>query len=319
MDYLPSEDITKVIPKIQDAPSVLVRAAFTNIEAAWSLNTLVIEAFPHRLEEPYPSYCYTYGRYTFCSGEVSGTEASSWLLNKQGQLHGVSFQVPVLQSATQVGKAPSHDLAGEFAVSVPWPYMRYEITIPSVSASLQQDQAFLISEGCPFFPNFKVALCALVYGHTTQWDQAQQRVQPGKILFRQAVPDAWIEHVHVAPASLSVQVEGTQLRNTFLQVQAPPYAPFEQALRGGNTIDYPLPDGIPDQIWITVAREHTWLDYLVLDQRWPPFAANRPHLSFEPPDMATQIQATIGAQPLSSKRKPRQQRATVENNGGVCQ
>ncbi len=54
-----------------------------------------------------------------------------------------------------------------------------------------------------------------------------------------------------------------------------------------------LPNGIPDQIWITVTREHTWLDYLVLDQRWSPFTANRPHLSFEPPDMATHIQATI--------------------------
>lgn len=41
--YLTSEDVTTVIQKLQDVTSVLIRATFTNLEATWSLNTLVID------------------------------------------------------------------------------------------------------------------------------------------------------------------------------------------------------------------------------------------------------------------------------------
>jgi hypothetical protein len=186
MEFLPSEAVTTVAQKLREAPSVLVRAALVNMEAGWSLNTLVIEVFPHALQEPYPSYCYNYGRYAFCSGAVSGAEASSWILQGQGTLHGLSFQVPELpEQTTQVGKYPSHVPAVEFSTPVPWPYTRFEISIMSVNYALQQDQAFLISEGCPFFPNFQTALFALLYyGHVSEWDQAQNRSQQGKILIR---------------------------------------------------------------------------------------------------------------------------------------
>jgi Schlafen, AlbA_2 len=171
--------------------------------------------------------------------------------------------------------------------------MRFEVTISSTPSSVQQDQGFLISEGCPLFPNFQTALFALVYGHTTQWDQAQQRSQQGKILIRLAQTDAWIEHIHISPISLSVQIEGSQLQGTFLQVQAPPYPPFEQTIEKSGTIECPLPDGMPRQVWIVLSREHTWLDCLTLDQRWSPFTAKKTSVSSEPPDMATQIQALI--------------------------
>ncbi len=118
-----------------------------------------------------------------------------------------------------------------------------------------------------------MALFALLYGHATEWDQAQNRSQQGKILIRQASTDAWIEHVHFSPSSLSVQVEGSQFLNIFLQVQAPPYPPFERTIESSGSVDCPLPDGIPEQVWIVLLREHTWLDYLTLDQRWSPFTA----------------------------------------------
>ena len=301
MEFLPPEAVAAVAQKLRETPSVLVRMAFAHIEANWSLNTLVIEAFPHALQELYPSYCYTYGHYAFCSGEVSGAEASSWILRRQGSFQGLPFQVPELpEQTTQVGKYPSHAPAVEFSTPVPWPYTRLEVTITSVNYHPQQDQAFLISEGCPFFPNFQTALFALLYGHATEWDQAQNRSQQGKILIRQASADAWIEHVHFSPSSLSVQIEGSQFLNTFLQVQAPPYPPSEWAISDSGSIDCPLPNGIPERVWIVLSREHTWLDYLTLDQRWSPFAAKHTNmsvestnLSTEPPDMVMQIQALI--------------------------
>jgi Putative DNA-binding domain len=302
MEFLPAEAVATVAQKLRETSSVLVRAALVTMEAGWSLNTLVIEVFPHALPEPSPSYCYTYGRYAFCSGAVSGAEASSWILQRQGTLHGLSFQVPELpEQTTQVGKYPSHIPASEFPTPVPWPSTRFEITITSVNYAPQQDQTFLISEGCPFFPNFQTALFALLYGgHVSEWDQAQTRSQQGRILIRQAQTHAWIEHVHFAPSSLTVQIEGSQFQNTFLQVQAPPSPPFERAIENSGSVDCPLPDGIPERVWIVLSREHTWLDYLILDQRWSPFAAKHtnlsiepPNVSIEPPDMATQIQALI--------------------------
>src|SRR5947209_14441271 len=302
MEFLQAESVTTVAQKLREAPSVLVRAALVNMEAGWSLNTLVIEVFPRALQEPSPSYCYNYSRYAFCSGAVSGAEASSWIQRRQGILHGLSFQVPELPEQTsQVGKYPSHVPGGEFSVPVPWPYTRFEVSITSVNYSLQQDQAFLISEGCPFFPNFQTALFALLYyGGVSEWDQAQNRSQQSKILILQAQADAWIEYVRFSPLSVSVQIEGSQFQDTFLQVQAPPYPPFEQTVENGGSVDCPLPDGIPERVWIALARGHTWLDYLTLDQRWSPFTAKHTNMSIEqsntssePPDMATQIQALI--------------------------
>jgi hypothetical protein len=302
MEFLPSEAVTTVAQKLGETPFVLVRMALISMESNWSLNTLVIEVFPHALKEPYPSYCYNYGRYAFCSGEISGTEASSWILHRQGIFHDLSFQVPELpEQTTQVGKYPSHAPASEFSTPVPWPYTRFEDSIMSVNYSMQQDQAFLISEGCPFFPNFQTALFALLYnGHVSEWDQAQNRSQQGKILIRQAQADAWIEHVHFSPVSLSVQIKGSQFQHTFLQVQAPPYSPFELAVEKCDSVDFPLPDGIPDRVWIALSRDHTWLDYLALDQRWSPFTVKHTNMSIEqsnmniePLDIATQIEALI--------------------------
>jgi Putative DNA-binding domain len=302
MEFLSPEATTIVAQKIRGTSSVLVRIALINMEAGWSLNTLVIEVFPQPLQEPYPSYCYNYGRYAFCSGEVLGVEASSWILHQQGTFHGLSFQVPELpEQTTQIGKYPSHIPASEFSTPVPWPYTRFEVSIMSVNYSLQLDQIFLISEGCPFFPNFQTALFTLLYyGHVSEWDQAQNRSQQGRIIVRQASVEAWIEHVHFLPSSLSVQIEGSQFRNTFLQVQAPPYPPFEWAVENSGNVDCPLPERIPERVWIMLARDHVWLDYLALDQRWSPFTSKHTNMSIEQsnmnieqPDMATQIQALI--------------------------
>src|SRR6266699_842933 len=188
MEFLPSEAVTTVAQKLRETSSVLVRVALVNMEAGWSLNTLVIEVFPHPLQESSPSYCYNYGRYAFCSGAASGAEASSWILQRKGTFHGLSFQVPELpEQTTQVGKYPSHVPAVEFSAPVPWPYTRFEISIMSVNYSLQQDQAFLISEGCPFFPNFQTALFALLYsGDVSEWDQAQNRSQQCTFFLLQA-------------------------------------------------------------------------------------------------------------------------------------
>lgn len=302
MESLPPDSVEKLAQTLGNISSVMVRAAFVNTKEGWSLNTMIVEVFPRALHEPYPSYCYNYGRYVFCSGEVTGDEASSWILHRQGTFQGLSFQVPDLPvQTTQVGKYPSHASAGEFFPSVPWPYTRTEITITSVNMSPQHDQAFLISKGCPFFPNFQTALFSLLYyGPSSEWDQAQNRSAQGKILIRQARIDAWLEHVHFLPTSLSVQVEGSEFQNTFLQVQAPPYPPFELAIEKSGTVDCPLPDGIPERTWVVLSRESTWLDYLSLDQRWSPFAAKPTNLSIEPenmsiepPDVTTRIQALI--------------------------
>ena len=301
MESLPSKTVATLAQELRDISSVLVRAAFVNVETIWSLNTLIIEIFPQRLQEYWLSPCYNYGRYAFCSGEVSGTEVSSWIQKRQGSFQCLSFQMPDLpEQTTQVGKYPSHTPASEFAIPVPWPHTRFEVTISSVYLSPQQDQAFLISGGCPFFPNFQTALFALLYGHTTEWDQIQNRSLQGKILIRQASTDAWIEHVHFLPSSLSVQIEGSRFQNTFLQVQAPPYSPFEQGIDNSGSVDCLLPDGIPEQMWIVLSRERTWLDYLTLNQRWSPFIAKQTNLSMDsqsmsidPPDIATQIQALI--------------------------
>src|SRR5260370_28273319 len=100
MESLPAEAVTTVAQKLRETSSVLVRAALVNMEGSWSLNTLVIEVVPHALQEPSPSYCYTYGRYAFCSAAVSGAEASSSILHLQGTLHGLSFQRPDFPAPT---------------------------------------------------------------------------------------------------------------------------------------------------------------------------------------------------------------------------
>lgn len=212
----------------------------------------------------------------------------------------MSFQIPDLpEQTTQVGKYPSHASTSEFSIPVPWPYTRFEVTITSVHYSPQQEQTFLISEGCPFFPSFQTALFSLLYyGHTSEWDQAPNRSLQGKLLIRLALADAWIEHIHFSPSSLSLQIEGSQFQGTFLQIQAPPLPPFEQPIVNSGSINCFLPDGIPERVWIVLSRGHTWLDYFMLDQRWSPFTAKHLSMSIEPadpPDITTQLQALIAA------------------------
>lgn len=293
MEFLSPETVPTVAQTLQAHSLVSVRLALTHQNNGWSLNTLLIDAFPHPLQPTLSAYCYNYGRCAFCSGDISGAEVSTWLLQREGTFADLPFQIPPLpELTTQIGKSPSHTTPSEFPGSVRWPYLRYEIAISSVSSQPYQDQSFLICEGCPFFPNFQTALFALLYGHATQWDQAQGRTLQGRILFRMALTDAWIEHVQVSPLSLSVQIKGSQYQNAALQIQAPPYPPFEQAVEQDGTIEYSLSDGIPAQVWVVLARERTWLDYLALDQRWPAFD-RQTNLQTEPPDLATQIQALI--------------------------
>jgi len=236
--------------------------------------------------------CYDYGDAAFVAGNVSGAEASAWLggpgsFSIEAQNCGACmFKMQEMLDPGSWWKLPSHTTYG--LSEVPRPYKRYTINAANRTTS---PSGFLLAEGCPFFPDFDTAVRELLFGMSDPSRTSGQEYN--LVTVHIARPEAWIEQVHLAPSSINVTVEGDRVEGARLDIRGLPDTRQTQPLAHPGSVEFAMPNGIPSQPWIVLARGHDWLDYRYLGSRMLPFAPKTGNITIAAPDTRTRVEEAL--------------------------
>lgn len=249
------------------------------------LHAMVVDALP---ELPVQALGYDYGSVAFVGEKISGTVLAEWLSLGRGEVAGYSFSVPTLSPDVSWHRVPSHTKYGY--LSARWPFTQFEINIGSNAAP--RDAAlsvgYLASDMYPFFPDYRTAAFELLHRVT---ERELGSDLPREIIdVRIAHPEAWIEHVHFSPSSVSVTIDGDSADGTRLEVVGSPNLRWDKSLTQSGDYGCPLPSGIPKDLWIVLSREGVRLDYRHVNQLWSPFSETVENLTFEAPDIRTRLE-----------------------------
>jgi hypothetical protein len=282
--------LTELIEKLQVVQQASFRMVLQDKEGQWLLHTLLVEVLPEELQMNAPTYCYDYGYVAFIAGVLSGTQVASWLMNKHGEIDGYSFQYAIQQDISQYTtywtQHPSN--ANTLFPKIPFPFTRYEL--PQSSIAWGFPSGLLVNDSGPFFPSVQQAIAQLIYEVT---DPSQLGATSQTFSVRFVHDEACIRHIEISPLLLSIEIDGTDLAGTRCQVSGPPELHFETGINNPQQVDCPLPQGMPPEVWVVLARGNQWLDYAYINQRWSPFRRLPGNVTFTSPDIPTQIQELI--------------------------
>jgi hypothetical protein len=176
-------------------------------------------------------------------------------------LGGLSALVPGPTGPANWARRPS--FARHDRLQLPWPVTDYRIAVAD-SASRQLPHEMLVAEGCPSFPEPQSAWRAFCEG---DFSLAGAQGLPQELaVFRFAVLDGWIGHVHVTPTELTVDIHGGRVAGSELEL-------FGEAgrcslrLAGSGPVALRLDRGLPASAWLWLKRGTSWLDYRSIDSR----------------------------------------------------
>lgn len=282
--------LMELVEKLQAIQRVVFRMVLQDREGQWSLYTILVDVLPEWLQEGTPCYNYNYGQTAFVAGTVSGGEASKWLLDKAGEIGEYTFRYDLGQDATNKivywTRHPSYANVGFSKVA--YPTTLYQVRYTSTPHG--QPTGFLVGDHCPFFSDFPSAVSRLTYGVT---DPSRARDPQEGLFLRFVHREARIKHIEISPTMLSLEVEGSNLIGTQLQISNPPELEVYEHISEAKCVNCPLPNGLPPDVWVVLSRGNDWLDYLYLGQRRSLFRREQDNVTFSPPDIRTQIQELI--------------------------
>lgn len=279
-----------VAAQLAREPSVAFRIALEKQEETWRLHTLLLDAFPTKPGEAVPIFTYLYDQAAFLAGTIAGEVAATWLTTRTIQLSGMgpegsedTIPIPPLQEHVTWQRYPRNTYYGY--TRVPWPHTRYELPWP-IRTTYTRSQAFLVSDACPFFPNFQAALYDLVYGGTDPGERGRMSAEESCIV-RIAHPEAWLEHIHISATALTITVAGIETEGAVLEISGPPTVRWKQQITSEGTVTYPLSTPLPDEWWVMLSRGSRWLDYYQHYARYSAWSGKQPHVTTEQPRVAT--------------------------------
>jgi hypothetical protein len=290
-------NLSELASKLETAPTMFFRMALKNTDGQWLLHTLMLDVLPEEAGEQWSSFTYDYGRVAFLGGIVTGREASDWLQSQSGQVSSsgeiptlYSFHTPQWFNNANWRKYRSYQPYDLTVLS--WPYTRYEVSAQNAQNFQGSDTDLLVSEGCPFFPNLQLALAQLVYG-VKDWENSQNLSSGERIVVRIAQTEAWIQGIHLSPATLTVTVAGTNIPGSRLEIIGPPERLFDEVLKQGGAISCPLPEGPPSRLWIVLSRSKEWLDFYQRDERFSHLNREQSNVTIEQPDPRVGIEGLL--------------------------
>jgi hypothetical protein len=144
------------------------------------------------------------------------------------------------------------------SVTLPWPSLIFEPQLAGGPAAGSQFSGLLIGDDCPSFPSYEAAFRAFFCGDFARL--ARGGVPSGVAAVRVVDDRAWLEQVRVTPASVEIQVRGTAVGGTRVELNGETYRCDARATPEGRVV-LPLPDGLPLGAWLYLSRGGQWLDY----------------------------------------------------------
>ena len=242
--------------------STYLRLALSRAGDRWVLRYMeaVIGAKPPRWAEEH----WEYKTVAFLACAIGSDDVLAALDSKsEGRLVVGSYSIAVPQIGDQLNWERRPSLASYDIAPLPWPVVDYSL-YPGDSDRFPRSSGFLIGDDCPSFPGFEIAFRAFFYGDYSTIGAGQIPSDLGRLRYVQ--PEAWLRRVRVLPTHLEVWVGGKGGLGTRVELTS---AQLQVSKRVGKSakVRFPLRQGLPDDTWLYLSREKSWLDYRALGSR----------------------------------------------------
>ena len=237
---------------------VFIRTAVRSRQhAVWYLDAI---AGPPTEPPGWEPRVWEYEEVSFIAAQVSSRALAAAFDPDDAQvlpLGGFDLTLPVLSGQLTWQHKPSR--ARYDSVLLPWPTWIFESHLPGGSGGQQQHPyGFLIGDDCPSFPSYQAAFRAFFYGDFSR--PASGSMPSGFATVRVVDGRAWLDRVRVTPASLEVQLGGSAIVGTRVELNSETYQCAARVTETGQ-VSLPLPDGLPSGAWLYLSRDRQWLDY----------------------------------------------------------
>ena len=293
MKLLPDSQIplADLLEHVASEPTVWVRVAAVAVNGEWQQSLLELTS-----GAPPPSWKRMELRYeaaVLLATRRKGVTVASWLRRRRVRFGGYSITLPELVSGTvQVRRLDSH-APGKFE-TLPWPSLVADLSSTSLMQNQQPD--VLAADGYPTFMNL---YAAAAYFFWLRRDPYGGQLPQG-ITYRHQDTAARINHVRFGSEQVVVEVEGTQLAGTTVEVAGEVPGPSKRLSRRSNRrVRFALPEGLPPAPFVLVRRGGEWLDRRYL--KWPHARGDQPDVEEE-----VEIEATTKLQLLIENRENEQ-------------
>jgi Putative DNA-binding domain len=235
---------------------------------------------------------WVYDTAIFWAAALSGKLCADSLRSRSIDIDSETYPLPSLTQAVHTQGRRSSGFAG-IQGSFPWPYEEWTFTFDLPPAWNLEEP--LIGDGAtPSFLTENLAIAEMLRikgAANTAFDQRSN-------LFRRQFPGARIIGVRIFPTHVAVEIEGTDVAGSFVELAgAPPGEAVYVRKAGRQVVEIPVPGSIPQASWVLLKRKGKWLDRRFLELPYARGQANDVRYFVEP---ATQIEALVAAGESSS-------------------
>jgi hypothetical protein len=280
--------IEQAIGHVEAEPTIWVRVAATQGQGEAGLKQTMLDLVSG---PPPPNWEPLYWRYPsaiFIASEQSGLVVARWLRERLIRLYGALIDLPNMFEPIRWDRRDSLAIWGAY-VPLPWP----TVNVMFNQQARGQDNAsgVLVADGPPSFATYYAAASYLF--NTAQPIGGGRGIAAP--MYRHQDTFARINRVQIVEHSeiVRVEVEGSHLEGLVVELGGDvpgPVMPLEDGPR--QSVDFPIPNGLPRDPWVLVRNGGRWLDRRFLSGQYP--RVNEPGVEFvvEP---TTRLQALVAA------------------------
>jgi len=195
-----------------------------------------------------------YPRHAFVEQPLAGRVAAALITSREPQtVAGLRVIAPATQPTATFQRLPSHRQWGPALTSTRWPRTEWELCYANTTSTLGEQ--LLVGDG-PAFISYEAAFAAFFYAVGPSNLAGQQPLWRIRRVDRRA----WLQRVAIAPAALTVSVEGSKAAGAEVQLTTPTSMVTHRVGPTGE-VRFPLPDGLANGTLLALTGDGDWLDY----------------------------------------------------------
>jgi hypothetical protein len=198
-----------------------------------------------------------------------------------------TFSIPTLQNYISTEEHASLSL--HTVAPLPWPFTQYQLSAQQVQGDPTsfRHATFLVARNdAPSYRSIQFAINDFIFGISSDTAYGLP------LLVRMARTDAWIEHVHLTPTAMTIDLAGDAVAGCRLELLAEGDGHQATTVATEPRVEFPLLRGLPARSQLLLSREGAWRDDRFLD---PVNRQNRPDFSWDSGDRTTDIEALISS------------------------
>jgi len=250
-------NLENLLDVFYDGESLYFRALVRKTEEGWKVYCLRIDNLSD--SRNIRSAVLKYDDIGFIFGKTSPREILRWINDGKIFYGKEEYPIPKLQSNINEYRYPSNTDVSWLRIKLP--FSTYEISFDDRD-NLPDRYDPLISSNLPSFPSLYSAVYFYLFDRADNIGNAI----PHSLMIFIANHECWLDKIYLRSSSIKLGIRGTKVNGCRLEIRAG-FRHYETILKKQGDKLIPLPDGLPEAVWIAITRGKDWLDYRKLDLR----------------------------------------------------